>query len=82
MLEKILVMFPDEKILKADGLDNCIIGYEFKDKIRLIYSVKLIIEQLIREDGMDEIDAIEHFDYNIGGAYVGEQTPIYCHDDF
>lgn len=82
MLEKIVEMFPDEKVLKADGFDECIIGYEFKDKIRLIYSVKLIIEQLIREDNMDEIDAIEFFDYNIGGAYVGEQTPIFCHDDF
>jgi len=81
MLEKIVEMFPEEQILKADGFDDCVIGYEFKEKIRLIYSVKLIIEQLIREDGMDEIDAIEHFDFNIGGAWVGEQTPIYCHDD-
>lgn len=81
MLEKIIENFPDEKILVADGYDDCVIGYEFKDTIRLIYSVKLIIDKLIREDGMDEIDAIEHFDYNIGGAWVGEQTPIFCHDD-
>lgn len=82
MLEKIIDRFPDEPILKADGFNDCIIGYEFKDTIRLIYSVRLIIEQLIREDNMSELEAIEHFDYNIGGAWVGEQTPIFCEDNF
>lgn len=82
MLQKIIDRYPEEQILTADGYDDCVIGYEFTDKIRLIYSVRLIIDKLIREDGMDELDAIEFFDFNIGGAYVGEQTPIYCHDNF
>jgi len=25
-------------------------------------------------------DAIEHFYYNVEGAYMGEQTPIFCND--
>jgi hypothetical protein len=26
---------------------------------------------------MDLEDAIEYFDFNVSGAYVGEQTPLY-----
>ena len=25
-------------------------------------------------------DAIEHFEYNIAGSYLGEKTPIYVYD--
>jgi len=27
-------------------------------------------------------DAYEHFEFNVKGSYVGEQTPIWCEDDF
>jgi len=30
---------------------------------------------------MDDMDAIEHFEFNMRGGYVGEQTPIWCQDD-
>jgi hypothetical protein len=28
-------------------------------------------------DGMDDIEAIEYFDFNVSGAWVGENTPIF-----
>jgi len=31
---------------------------------------------------MTEEDAMEHFSYNVEGGYVGEQTPIWCQDNF
>jgi hypothetical protein len=31
-------------------------------------------------EGMSEEDAMEHFSYNVSGAYVGEKTPIWCYD--
>ena len=49
--------------------------------MRLIYSVSKIL-QVLESQGMSEIDAIEHFSYNINSAWVGEQTPIYCIDKF
>jgi hypothetical protein len=75
---------PDVEILKADGYDDCILGYDYSwdGVIRLIYSVDAIIKKLINEDEMTEEDAIEHFEYNMRGGYVGEQTPIWCQDDF
>ena len=75
--------YPDEQFLIADGYDDCIIGYDFgtgMSAIRLIYSVRKILDQLV-DEGMDEMDAIEHFEYNMRGGYVGEQTPIWCQDD-
>ena len=80
MLEEILECYPDETFIKADGFDEAVIGVEIAEPMRLIYSVKLVIETLITEDEMSLEDALEHFEYNIRGSYVGEQTPIWCDD--
>ena len=80
MLEEILEYYPDETFLKADGFDDAVIGVEIAEPMRLVYSVKLVIETLITEDEMSLEDALEHFEYNIRGSYVGEQTPIWCDD--
>ena len=82
-LDKILDQFPDTPILKFDGFDECVLGYEYNwdGNIRLIYSVDKILTNLVG-DGMEVDDAIEYFEFNMRGAYVGEQTPIWCQDDF
>jgi hypothetical protein len=80
LLEKILVWFPEDDILKADGFDDAIIGID-DASMRLIYSVDKCIQILI-EEGMTEEDAVEHFHYNTKSAWVGEKTPIWCTDDF
>jgi hypothetical protein len=80
MLEEILEYYPDETFLKADGLDSAVIGVQVGEPMRLIYSVTKIIEHLVTEDEMDLEDAMEHFEFNIRGSYVGEQTPIWCDD--
>jgi hypothetical protein len=89
MLQEIINNFPDEEILKADGFDDCVIGYDYTGgDIRLIYSVNKILNKLAEEfmtEGMDindaHMDAIEYFEYNMRGGYVGEHTPIWCQDD-
>lgn len=80
MLEKILEWFPDEEIIKADGFDAAIIGID-ESSMRLIYSVSMCIQILVNDEGMDYEDALEHFNYNTKGAWVGDQTPIWCTDD-
>ena len=79
MLEKILEWFPEDDLLKADGFDDAIIGID-DSSMRLIYSVSKCIE-ILRKD-MDEEDAIEYFDFNVSGSYMGEKTPIWCYDYF
>jgi hypothetical protein len=80
MLNKIVEQFHDEEILKADGFDDAVIGIE-ENSMRLIYSVEKCIEILMKQ-GMDMAEAVEYFDFNVSGSYVGEKTPIWCDDLF
>lgn len=78
MLDKILEWFDEEELLIADGFDEAIIGID-EHSFRLIYSCKICIDILL-EEGMNYEDAIEHFEYNVRGSYVGTKTPIWCVD--
>jgi len=77
MIDTIIDRYPDESFLKADGFDEAIIGVDMKS-MRLIYSVSKCIGILIKD--MSELEAIEYFEYNVSGAYMGEKTPIWCDD--
>lgn len=78
ILEQIIKQNPDADFLIADGFDDAIVGFHIIDK-KLIYSIEKCIE-ILCADGMNEMDAIEHFEYNVAGSYVGEKTPIFCYD--
>ena len=80
MLEKILEQYEDEQILIADGFDSAVIGIE-ENSMRLIYSVEKCITILMNQ-GMDMTEAVEYFEFNVSGSYVGEKTPIWCEDLF
>ncbi len=80
MLEKILEQYESEEILIADGFDNAVIGID-ESTMRLIYSVEKCIN-ILMEQGMDMTEAVEYFDFNVSGSYVGEKTPIWCDDLF
>ena len=75
MIDKIIEQYEDETFLKADGFDEAIIGVD-ETTMRLIYSVKKCIEILMRD--MSEEDAIDYFNFNVSGSYMGEKTPIWC----
>ena len=77
MLEQIIKSFSEDEFLKADGFDEAVIGFE-ESSMRLIYSVSKCLE--ILEKDMSPEDAYEYFNYNVIGAYVGEETPIWCWD--
>lgn len=65
--------------LLCDGFDEAIIG--MAERINLgpvvAYDVDKMIDIMIKRDGMTYEDAIEYFDYNILGAWMGENTPVY-----
>ena len=67
-------------MLKIDGHDDAILGpaciWRGSSRVDvLVYDAELIRESLMR-DGMDSEDAREFIEFNIEGAYVGEDTPI------
>jgi hypothetical protein len=69
-----------ETMLFADGFDDAIVGVGnvFGGKLCAIYDTDLIVKQCMK-DGMEYDEALEFFDFNIAGAYVGDQTPIFIH---
>jgi hypothetical protein len=79
ILEQIIDRYPDESFLKTDGFDEAIIGLE-ESSMKLIYSVSKCIAILLKHMSIEE--ALEHFDFNVRGAYVGDKTPIWCEDNF
>jgi hypothetical protein len=79
MLKKILEHYEEESFLKADGFDDAIIGVD-ESSMKLIYSVSKCIEILMND--MSEEDALEYFSFNVSGSYVGDNTPIWCYDNF
>ena len=80
ILEEIVERYPDEDFLIADGYDSAVLGVDTY-KMVLIYSVVKVVEILVERDEMTPDQAMEFFDFNIAGAYMGEHTPIWL-DDF
>jgi hypothetical protein len=72
-LSKILEDYED--VLIADGFDDAVIGIE-PMTMRVVYNIDKVIE-ILMDQGMDHDEAIEYYEFNIVGAYVGEQTPLF-----
>mgnify|MGYP003136475091 FL=1 len=67
-------------MLKADGFDEAIIGVTYDMVVqeeRLIYSVDKCVEILVKRDEMTSEEAIEYMDFNVLGAYIGKDQPIF-----
>ena len=75
--QTILDHFPDEEFIFVDDMDDAIIGVS--NDYKIVYSAKKCVDILMKD--MLEIEAIEYFEFNIVGAYMGEKTPIYVYDD-
>lgn len=63
-------------IILADGFEEAFMGYGFQfNNTVAIYDYEKCIEILMKDMTMDE--AIEYMDFNVIGAYVGPNTPIF-----
>ena len=60
--------------LKDEGFDNAIIGICTLSK-RIIYDRQKMLEIVLQD--LNYIDAMDHLEFNVWNAYVGEYTPIY-----
>lgn len=67
----------DENVLLADGFEDAFlgIGRQF-GKPFAVYDREKCLNVLMK-DGMDYEEAVDYFCFNVEGAYVGEQTPIF-----
>ena len=67
-----------EGLLKMDGYDDCIVGIteRFGQESHLTYDYDRVIAKLVAE-GMTEEDAVEFYEFNQLGAWVGDRTPSF-----
>ena len=63
----------------ADGLDDAIMGMcmQFGAEPLVAYDYEKCIEILIERDNMSRIEAIDFIQFNVIGAYVGLNTPVF-----
>jgi len=84
----------EEWMLTADGFDEAFIGVtelkplssigvtKFKPEYLplAVYSYEKCVDILMQRDGMDREEALEYMEFNVTGAYVGKQTPVFVRE--
>lgn len=69
----------NEDALLCDGLEEALIGicYRFGQPPLAAYDKKMIISIYMERDQMTYEEAVEFFEFNVIGSYVGENTPVF-----
>lgn len=68
----------EDALLFMDGHDDAIIGVAERDgAFVVVYDQNRVLRKLCQRDGMNDEEAEEFFEFNIAGAFMGDQTPIF-----
>lgn len=70
----------DEGVLLADGFEDAFVGVARRfgwTQDVAVYDLEKCLRILMDRDGMDHFGALEWIEYNVLGAWVGDQTPIF-----
>ena len=69
----------NEDALVCDRLEDALIGIgeTYGKSPVAIYDIDRIIKIYMKRDGMSEEEALEFFEYNVLGAYCGENMPMF-----
>lgn len=66
--------------LKMVGYDDCIMGTMIRFGIPeavFLYDYDKVLEKMVAESNMTYDEAVEYFDYNMLGSWVGDGTPAF-----
>ena len=74
----------DKRPIFYDGFDDAIIGVtqRMNEEPLVAYSVDKMVEIMVERDGMTHEDAVEYFDFNIGGGWIGPNTPMFIRNEY
>jgi len=77
-LREWLAEFNPEALL-ADGFEGAILGVGERcgQPALVVYDRAKCLEILMQRDGLTYDEAVEYFDFNTAGAWVGAGTPIW-----
>ena len=72
--------YEESILLESPTYRNAVLGVS--DDGRVIYSERIIIEDMMIDEGMDLESALDHFSYNLLRSlpYMGNMAPIILHD--
>ena len=69
----------EEEMMTADGFDDAIMGMcvQFGAEPLVAYDYEKCISILIERDDLTRTEAIDYIQFNVIGAYVGLNTPVF-----
>lgn len=56
--------------------DKCIVGMTY-DGSKVIYDTLSVLQSPMEDQGMTDEEALDWFEYNMVGYYVGDGTPVF-----
>tara|TARA_R110000765_G_scaffold367580_1_gene457704 strand:+ start:469 stop:729 length:261 start_codon:yes stop_codon:yes gene_type:complete len=76
-IEEIAEMNPEA--MMADGFDEAILGMcvQFGAEPLVAYDYEKCVDILIKRDNLNRTEAIDFIQFNVIGAYVGLNTPVF-----
>ena len=78
--ERILEVVGDAELmfLEPKAFDRAIVGCAARagGMLAVCYDTELVLE-VLQEDGMSPEEAVEYFEFNVIGAWVGDETPVF-----
>jgi hypothetical protein len=85
-LDELINKYPEEEFLYPTGFEKAVVGAQVDENgiepTRVILSIRETLSTLMLEHDMPYTEALEYFEYNIIGAYVGVHTPLWQDDEF
>ncbi len=73
----------DPNMIIFDGLDESIIGWAYdwhSQNYVVVYDYNKMVRKMMDQNRWTYEDARDYVDFNIVGAYLGEQTPIVMYE--
>jgi len=76
--DEIAERYPDLLVMDPEYLDAAIVGVVTRIGLEAVcYDTDKVIRLLMGHDKMSYEEAIEYFEFNMKGAWMGEQTPVF-----
>jgi hypothetical protein len=68
----------DLLFMEPEYFDRAIIGvvHQF-NKTTVCYNIQKVIAMIMKHNNVTEDEAVEYFEYNVIGAWVGDHTPSF-----
>jgi len=76
--DEIAERYPDLLVMDPEYLDAAIVGVVTRIGLEAVcYDTDKVIRLLMGHDKMSYEEAVEYFEFNMKGAYMGETTPVF-----